>query len=236
VYDITVQAFPPSMGKAVSKKDREERDLVKDKNLMYGEINFESLGLVFEKIKMVYGMPNVGTSGSVGFLQRPGGIFYDLGSGTGKVAVAAAILHNFDVCYGIETLEGLYSVSLDTLNAYGTKGKSKMPPREKDTHCQMINGSFLKMKTKDWRDADIVFANSTCYDEILMGHIAKLAQGLRKGAFFISLTKRLPSSEFVVLEYEMYRMSWGEATVYIMQKQTDAKITYNAHDSDSDDG
>jgi hypothetical protein len=45
--------------------------------------------------------------------------------------------------------------------------------------------------------------------------------GMRKGSFFITMTKRLPSSEFEILEYEMYRMSWGEATVFIMQKVTE---------------
>jgi hypothetical protein len=45
---------------------------------------------------------------------------------------------------------------------------------------------------------------------------------MRKGSFFISMTKRLPSSDFEVLEYEMYRMSWGEATVFIMQKVTES--------------
>jgi hypothetical protein len=44
---------------------------------------------------------------------------------------------------------------------------------------------------------------------------------MRKGAFFITMTKRLPSSEFEILEDEMYRMSWGEATVFIMQKTTE---------------
>jgi hypothetical protein len=40
---------------------------------------------------------------------------------------------------------------------------------------QMIQGDFLKLRTKDWRDADIVFTNSTCYDEKLMEQLAKLA-------------------------------------------------------------
>jgi hypothetical protein len=44
---------------------------------------------------------------------------------------------------------------------------------------------------------------------------------MRKGAFFITMTKRLPSSEFEILEDDMYRMSWGEATVFIMQKTTE---------------
>lgn len=44
---------------------------------------------------------------------------------------------------------------------------------------------------------------------------------MKKGSFFITMTKRLPSAEFEILEYEMYRMSWGEATVFISQKTTE---------------
>ncbi len=43
------------------------------------------------------------------------------------------------------------------------------------TDVQMIHGDFLKLRTKDWRDADVVFMNSTCFDETLMGKVAHLA-------------------------------------------------------------
>jgi hypothetical protein len=132
IYDSIMQAFPPTLGKSVSKKERDELNL-KTPNLVYGEITFETFGTVIEKIKKVYGLGGVGSSGPAGVLQTRGGIFYDLGSGTGKPVIAAAILHNFDVCYGIETLEGLYSVSLDALNSYNTKGKAKLASREHDT-------------------------------------------------------------------------------------------------------
>ena len=52
---------------------------------------------------------------------------------------------------------------------------------------------------------------------------ADLALGMRKGSFFVSFTKRLSCQDFKILEHEMYRMSWGEATVYIMQKTTDPR-------------
>ena len=160
-----------------------------------------------EKIKKIYGKPNQGSSGVLGILQEgQRGVFYDLGSGTGKPVVAAAIAHTFDICYGIEILEGLYSVSLDVLNAYNTRGKAKLN-RTTDTHVQMMLGSFLSFSVKDWRDADVVFMNSTCYDENIMMTLAKMVRGLKKGAFFISLTKQLPSDELVVLEYTMYKMS-----------------------------
>lgn len=59
--------------------------------------------------------------------------------------------------------------------------------------------------------------------------------GLKRGAFFISLTKRLPVADFVVLEHEMFPMSWGNATVYIMQKATDPReMLPDAVDSDQE--
>ena len=56
-----------STGKAVSKKEREELNL-KDSTLVYGEITFDMLGTVLEKIKKVYGKSNVGASGASGFV------------------------------------------------------------------------------------------------------------------------------------------------------------------------
>ena len=145
IYDAVLQAFPTTLGKSVSKKEREELNL-KTPNLVYGEITFETFGTIIEKIKKVYGLPGVGASGNTGVLQSRGGIFYDLGSGTGKPVVAAAILHNFDVCYGIEYLEGLYSVSLDALNSYNTKGKAKLASREHDTRKFYLYGLFSSSK------------------------------------------------------------------------------------------
>jgi hypothetical protein len=51
---------------------------------------------------------------------------------------------------------------------------------------------------------------------------------MQKGAFFITLTKRLPSPVFYVHEYETYQMSWGGATVYIQQKTTSPTGTVEA--------
>ena len=76
---------------------------------------------MFEKIKKKYGKPGNAYNGPEGFLQSKGGLFYDLGSGTGKPVAAAAVLHNFDVCIGIEILEGLHNASMEILHAYNTR-------------------------------------------------------------------------------------------------------------------
>lgn len=60
--------------------------------LTYGEVDFISLGEIFYTIRERYGgIPS-------------GGVFYDLGHGTGKGVLAAALLHNFDSVRGIEIL------------------------------------------------------------------------------------------------------------------------------------
>ncbi len=148
-----------------------------------------------------------------------------MGSGTGKPCIIAALMHNFDICCGIEYLEGLYAVSLDVANTYNTRGKTHAftAGREFQTHVNFVHGDILNMRLKDWRDGDIVFMNSTCFDDALMDRVSNLALGMRKGTFFISMTRRLSNNDFTVIEAEMYKMSWGEATVFISQKNTDPR-------------
>lgn len=56
---------------------------------------------------------------------------------------------------------------------------------------------------------------------------------MKRGSFFITLTKRLPIADFDVLEYELHDMSWGGATVYIHQKSTEPREI--SPDSDDED-
>ena len=42
----------------------------------------------------------------------------------------------------------------------------------------------------DWSDADVVFANSTCFDDETMEKLACSASRLRVGAFFLTTTRR----------------------------------------------
>lgn len=76
---------------------------------------------IFNKIKNNFGKPYIGASGEDGIMQRRGGYFYDLGCGTGKPLVAAAVLHDFDVCCGIECLEGLFTAAVELVGMYNAK-------------------------------------------------------------------------------------------------------------------
>ena len=52
IYEEIVRPFPTAVGKAISKKEREETGR-KDTTLVYGEISFDSFGTLFIII-MIY--------------------------------------------------------------------------------------------------------------------------------------------------------------------------------------
>ena len=88
LFDILVRDHPVKKGKAASTSERIETNN-KASTLVYGEISFNSFAVAMEKVKNKYGG-----------LSKPGGIFYDIGAGTGKPALAAALLHDFDEVRG----------------------------------------------------------------------------------------------------------------------------------------
>lgn len=88
-------------------------------------------------------------------------------------------------------------------------------------------GSFLEY---DWSDATFVFANSTCFDPVLMDQLGQLGKNLKIGAYFITLTKRLTSPYFRLIDSTVYTMSWGFATVHIHQRE------WSGNDSDISGG
>lgn len=106
---------------------------------------------------------------------------------------------------------------------FQTKGKEYLAQvgQTHRTRIEFTQGDMTDLSVKDWSDGDIIFANSTCFDDALMHLIAEKAVVLKKGTIFITLTKKVPSQHFKVLEHQLYQMSWGGATVFISQKITD---------------
>ncbi len=91
-----------------------------------------------------------------------GGVFYDIGAGTGKPVFAAALHGIFARCVGVEILDGLYDISQQLLQRYKEHVQPQLPLMKQSTHVDLIKGDFTEM---DLSDADVWFANSTCYNE-----------------------------------------------------------------------
>jgi len=191
-----------------------------DQNLVYGEIiGMDSMRTILKHIR------------ENGGLRKGKESFCDLGSGTGsecvstfkncvsiicirigKAVVAAALLHDFSECYGIEIVSKLHNASETAKSRYDDLcwGNPEIIFRE---------GSFLDLSVLDWTIMDVVYANSTCFTTATMAEISILAARMKPGSFFVSLTYALDKcAGFSVIGEERMAVSWGSADFIIQLK------------------
>lgn len=146
---------------------------------------------------------------------KPGQIFYDLGSGTGKAVILANLLFDFAESIGIEFVESLYQCSVDVQKRFEKEFKPKISPKQHLGKLSFIHGSFLDV---DVSNADIIFMNSTCFQEDLMLALDEKLQEVKPGTQIISLSKTLKSPCYEMYRHQMYEFSWKEATVFFHRK------------------
>lgn len=189
IYLKLDQKFPVSVGNTIAWES----------NHIYGEVIFSTLCEILMSLKSKA-------------LVSSGGIFYDLGSGTGKAVVAAALVHNFSKCCGIELVPDLFRLSLQLKEKY-EKIFKKQGKRE-IVQVEYYNADILEY---DWTECDVFFINSTCFDEDFMTRISNFP--LKAGTIGISTSKRLNKPKWALLETFKKQMSWGMATIYIHRKK-----------------
>lgn len=150
------------------------------------------------------------------------GMFYDLGSGSGKAVLAAALLFPFEGVTGIELLPSLHESAVKSAQEL----TARCPPTDISARTSpLVTFQCADIFTADWSDGDIVFVASTAFDESMMEQLSQQATRLKPGSRVITLSLPLPavhgSSEqphYQLLWSEPYRFSWGNATVYLHQK------------------
>ncbi|MCX7881476.1 MAG: hypothetical protein N2482_03145 [Patescibacteria group bacterium] len=173
-----------------------------DRSLTYGEINFDSF---YEIIKMIN--------------SKKEDVFYDLGSGTGKAVLASHLLFDFKKSIGIEILDNLYEISLSIKEKYEREIKPGLVNEKIMGEIDFVLGDILET---DFSEADIVFANSTCFPDEIMNNLEQKLLTLKKGARIITLTNRLKNEAFLLLMSKLYQQNWGQATVNFYVKESAA--------------
>ena len=118
---------------------------------------------------------------------------------------------------GIEILEDLCALCEGLRARWDARVSRALPEPKRATRVRFRNGDACVM---DWSHGDVVFFNSTCFDEPLMSTLAARASRLRPGAFVLTMTFPLPSDEFELLEESAVPQSWGSATMYVQRKKT----------------
>ena len=188
---------PLEVGKDISKSERVAKDLTGKKSLIYGEVDYLSFVRILRRVAA-----------------PAGSVFYDLGSGSGKAVFAARFSQDYGRCVGIEILDGLHEAAVRVVDRYNKKFRHLLDT-SLSQHASVYHGS---LEDFDWSDGDVVFANSTCFDDSLMKSIGRLAEKLRPGAVLITFTKGIESDKFELMDRKRYRMSWGPATVFVHRR------------------
>ncbi|EGZ14926.1 hypothetical protein PHYSODRAFT_506723 [Phytophthora sojae] len=210
IFKTLYQEHPLQVAKKASREERREREYI-SMSLVYGEIAFVPFKVVLDVLKRWHHV-----------LKKPGGTFLDIGSGSGKAVFAAALLHDFDACYGIEVLEGLHGISQEVLQRWEKliKPNFALSMQKKRTRITFTQGDALVV---DWpANVDLVFLNSTCFGERLMHALArKLALCCKSGAIVITATHKLPDAQnFVELrQLTVTQEAWGDATWYLHRRK-----------------
>ena len=166
----------------------------KDRELTYGEVLFEPFyRLLADVVK-----------------PRPGEVFADLGSGTGRaVFVAALCWPGLSCCKGYEVSPPLHD---DAMRCHGELSGSVMAPVE--LHCADV------LRRTDWAAADIVWIASVCLsDGTLRAIAARLAESLKPGARVIHMTEHFlrddDAFERVEKDPILVEMSFGVTGVFV---------------------
>jgi SAM-dependent methyltransferase len=205
LFDKLYSECPEQMGKQLSRNERERKDLT-DSNLVFGEAIYEPLAHIFKDLV------------DKGLLGDRGN-FYDLGSGTGKAAFTALLMHDWHKCVGIEYLEQLVTMSQDIVKRWkmACKEEDTFLPHEKQ-YCDIrfVNGDLLDT---NWKDATCLFITATCFDEKLMAAIDEKTRDVEPGTICLCLTKKLKSDRWETIQtHEKLAMSWGKVKLYVQRR------------------
>ena len=207
-FDKLCKEHPAAIGKALSKRQRDQEKL-RGVHLAYSEIRFESFAIVLKKIQSKHG----------GF-EETGGIFYDLGSGTGKPVYAAAMLYQWKRCTGIEILDLLHDGARELSDKWDRSkdGLLFFKEEQRQTEIDLINEDFLS-DDLSLADAYLVYMNSTTFEQDMLLKLASKCEKMEGETFVVTHTKRLPSVHFDVVEECRLMQSWGECTVFIHKRK-----------------
>ena len=166
----------------------------------------------------------------------------DLGSGTGKPCIAAALLWPFRKVVGVELLPSLHALATEAAArlALGNGESSRtgdgrggaMGTFDAAAAAQVQSNVVFQcgdLFALDVGDADIVFVASTGFDEATFARLARhLRQSVRIGTVIVSLSLPVPvqacvaaskeaadaEADFKTVLEQRFRFSWGNCSVY----------------------
>ena len=166
----------------------------KDKiQLTYGEILPESLNEIIKSLNL-----------------QENDVFYDLGAGTGKVALQVFLTTPIKKSYGIEAFEPRHLIAKKIYQQIEKKYHNFF---NYDTALNSINNNFLK---HDLQNATVIFTDSLCFSDDTMKQLEHKFKKIPKLKNVVSLRK-INSDLLKLRDTSQLEFSWSKGsptTVY----------------------
>ena len=154
--------------------------------LTYGEISYSSMDVIIKNLSI-----------------QKNDVFYDLGSGIGKIPLYFYLKTPVKKASGIEaSVERQYYAD----NVYQAV-KQKFPKLfNEERELYTLQGNFLKA---DISDASIVYSCSTCFDEELLTEMGKILDNCPNLRYVISM-KPIPLLSLILTEVLEVECTWDK--------------------------
>jgi SAM-dependent methyltransferase len=137
-------------------------------------------------------------------------VFYDLGSGNGKVAMQIYLYTPAKKSVGVELSLQRHQQALEARKRCLSKKLAKS-----DKTLDYVQGDILKA---DISDATLIYMCSTCYTPRMMKILQSKVENLPKGVKVATLKKFKKSSKLKLVESLSLPMTWSKSSpVYIYQ-------------------
>lgn len=185
------ELYTPINGFALSRAARHTQDAME---YVYGEIDFISFIALLSLTR-----PDENT------------VFYDLGSGTGKAAIACAMVFNVKASHGIELFSSLHHAACKQLQSLSSRTDYSTTIHK----IHFTNDNFLY---SDFNDATLIFINATGFFGEMWNAISQRIEQTTRCETVITTSKPLKSAAYNMIHTTSVQMSWGIVTAYIQQR------------------
>lgn len=177
------QAFEHENGYQISSRDINDMNK-RNSATTYGEITEQGLN------KMLKG------------IRKKDKVFADLGSGTGRSVISAALNYNFSRCVGVEMSRDRFNMSKRILK--NMKGGSKSV-KNKLQKVRFINNDAREV---DISDMDVIFISNLCFNDQLNADICRKLETESNGRLDVFCSAELPTTVGRVKRKFNVEMSW----------------------------
>lgn len=143
------------------------------------------------------------------------GVFFDLGSGTGRVVMASYLGFEFRKSVGVEILGGLHDKACEVKENFEKNFKPAIAGHFAGRELEFVQNSLFDV---DLSEVDFIFMNHPFKDgEDFIKLEEKFLSELKPGAKIATTIRSLKNPKIKNLGSQSFKFSWGDSTVHFQE-------------------